>query len=302
MIAAVALSPSLDVTYEVDRLQRGGIARPVRVTRVPGGKALNMARVAAAVGADVRAIAPLGGGIGREIAAMLEHEPLEATVVETSGETRTCIAIVERDGGASSTDIYERSAPFSAPDWTACRAAVAELRDAQPTWIALAGSVPDGVPLPDLAEALSLGASTGARIGLDASGAVLRELIPVASLVKVNRAEAEELIGEPLADAGTACAALADRWMVDSVVTDGIAGAAALIAGVEYAVPPPTAPGRFSAGSGDAFFGGLLASLDRGSEVEVALRSARDAAERNAAVPGAGRLVPPGATDAPLTP
>ncbi|NNH55119.1 hypothetical protein HLB15_23150, partial [Promicromonospora citrea] len=60
MISALALSPSLDVTYEVEELS--GIQRPLSVHKVAGGKALNAARAAATLGARVAAVAVLGGG------------------------------------------------------------------------------------------------------------------------------------------------------------------------------------------------------------------------------------------------
>ena len=71
MIIALALSASLDVTYEVDVLHLGDITRPVAVTRVAGGKALNVARAASALGADVHAVAALGGATGDGVSAML---------------------------------------------------------------------------------------------------------------------------------------------------------------------------------------------------------------------------------------
>jgi sugar/nucleoside kinase (ribokinase family) len=55
-------------------------------------------------------------------------------------------------------------------------------------------------------------------------------------------------------------------------------------------IPAPQSPGRFSAGSGDCFLGGLIAALDRGAGAATALDRARDAAERNAACPGPGVL------------
>ena len=43
----VAANPSIDRTYEVERLRPGEIHRPVATVAVPGGKGLNAARAAA---------------------------------------------------------------------------------------------------------------------------------------------------------------------------------------------------------------------------------------------------------------
>jgi len=287
-----ALSPSLDLTYEVDRLERGGITRPRRVTAVPGGKGLNAARVASALGGAVRLVVPLGGATGTRVAGLLAAEGVEARLVEVASETRSCLAIVEDGDQPTSTDLYEASAPLAGREWDALAAAIrAEAAEAAPRWLAVSGSVPAGVPLDALGELLrELRAETGAHLAVDTSGAPLATLAGLADLVKVNLGEAAELLGAVPADAAAACAALAARFGTDSVVTDGVRGAAALLGGVAFTVPAPRATGRFPAGSGDAFFGALLGALDAGRTPEGALDAARAAAERNAAVPGQGRL------------
>ncbi len=67
----VAANPSIDRLYEVDGLAVGGIHRPASMTTVPGGKGLNAARAAAALGGDVTAVAILGGRSGDWIADRL---------------------------------------------------------------------------------------------------------------------------------------------------------------------------------------------------------------------------------------
>ena len=91
-------------------------------------------------------------------------------------------------------------------------------------------------------------------------------------------------------DAESACSALSSELGCDVIVTDGVRGAVAIWNGRMMGVPAPTRAGRFPAGSGDAFLGGLLSGIERGDDVEAALRAARDAAERNSRVPGQGIL------------
>ncbi|GLI26495.1 1-phosphofructokinase [Agromyces rhizosphaerae] len=292
MIVTLAVSPSLDVTYEVDRLHPGEITRPVRVTRVAGGKALNVARVARSLGADVAAVGALGGHTGAWIADLLATDGVETRIVPLRHETRTCSAIVETDGGASSTDLYERATPLDADEWEAFRATALEAAASASgdVWVAFSGSVPAAVDPAEVAALLAALRARGARIAVDSSGAALRALIQSADLVKVNRAEVEELLEQRFADASEAAHALGSRWSVDVVVTDGVRGGSALLAGTRVDLPPPGALGRFSAGSGDAFLGGFLAAIDRGADPAQALAFAADAAERNALVPGQGVL------------
>ncbi|MEU1972991.1 PfkB family carbohydrate kinase [Microbacterium sp. NPDC019599] len=294
VIVALALSPSLDVTYEVDRLELGGITRPRTVTRVAGGKALNLARAARQLGAHVSAVAALGGPTGAWIADLLESDGVPTTVVGLASTTRSCFAIAEEHGAGSSTDVYEPATPLSEDEWEAFARGAAEVaRRAEPgAWVALSGSLPSGAGPDDVAGLLAKLRSMGCRIAVDGSGAGLRATAPHADLLKINRAEAADVLGEEFADAASAARALHERWGVDAVVTDGVRGGFALLRAAEFTVAPPASPGRFSAGSGDAFLGGLLTGLDRGDSPADALDLARSAAERNAACPGQGVLAP----------
>ncbi|MHA7987447.1 1-phosphofructokinase family hexose kinase [Rathayibacter sp. CAU 1779] len=298
MIIALALSASLDVTYEVDELNVGDITRPFAVTRVAGGKSLNVARSASALGADVHAVVALGGATGEWLASMLADDNVDAVVVPLSRVTRTCIAVVERAESATSTDLYEPATELDSVEWdafaAAARTAVAEAVARRPLpWVALSGSVPPGVPLAGLGELLGDLRAAGARIAVDGSGAGLLATASHADLIKVNRREASELLGAELADAPEACRAVHERYGADVVVTDGIDGSAALIGGVASSVPRATRLGRFPAGSGDSFLGGLLAAFERGADAAEALAAAADAGERNALVPGQGILADP---------
>ncbi len=288
MISMLALSPAVDVTYELDALESGEINRPTRTTRVAGGKALNAARVARALGADVRVTVALGGANGEWIRGRLEAEDVPTTTIALAAETRTCLALVEALGGASSTDVYEPATGFSPEEWRGFADAVRTARAER--WTAVSGSIPPGAPPAELAALLAEVRARGSRIAVDTSGPALAQLAPLSDLLKVNRAEASELLGRELPDAVSACEALHEQFGVDAVVTDGVRGGAGLYAGELHHLAPPRAVGRFPAGSGDSFFGGLLTGLDGGAPFAAALEIARDAAERNAQVPGQGVL------------
>ena len=290
MIVGLALTPALDVTCEVDRLAIGGITRPSRVTRVAGGKTLNALRVAHALGGSVHAVAALGGHSGRWVRDLLRAERVPCTIVELSSATRTCTAIVESGSAVTSTDVYEPAPAFDVEDWNRFEAAVA-LLPADDATIVLSGSLPPGKHALETVPALLRSSrARGGRIVIDGSGAGLGATAHLADLVKVNRAEAGELLERSFPDAESACSALSNELGCDVIVTDGVRGAVAIWNGRTMGVPAPTRAGRFPAGSGDAFLGGLLSGIERGDDIEAALRTARDAAERNSRVPGQGIL------------
>src|SRR5207245_3480042 len=88
VIVCVSPNPSIDKLFAVERLAPGAIHRPVSFVRVPGGKGLNVARSAATLGAEGRAVALLGGQHGRWIADELEARGLPRPCVWQEGDAR----------------------------------------------------------------------------------------------------------------------------------------------------------------------------------------------------------------------
>jgi 1-phosphofructokinase family hexose kinase len=307
VILVVAPSPSVDVTYLLDRFERHAIHRPQEVVRVPGGKALNAARVAAALGAAVRVVAVLGGPSGAWIGSELGRRGIPVQPVATAQPTRSCVSIAH-DGGL--TEVYEPATPVSGTEWTALVAAVA----APARWVVISGSLPAGAPPGGVAELITAARTAGARVCIDTAGPPLATALAAGpDLVKVNAAEAGDLLALP---ADTAPATLArGLWERTGrtgavVVTAGIHGAAAWTTangpiyspdgapgpvrrgGRGITVGPPVARGAYPVGSGDAFLAGLVVELDRGADLGAALAAGTAAAAANAAVPGAGELSP----------
>lgn len=299
MIRWLALSPSVDITWEVPELARGGITRPTATVRVAGGKALNAARAARQLGAAVAALVPLGGAGGVIIARELGRDGIEVDIVPIENETRMCASIVETLAGSpESTDLYEPATLLSEREQHELLRRLADWSRRPAGVVALSGSVPQGVDVTAIARVLHDLRDAGHRIALDSSGEGLRQLVGVVDLVKINRLEAEELLGTARGSAAAACAAIADLFDVDVIVTDGVRGSAALFGHVATAVPMTERAGIFAVGSGDSYFASVLVDLDRDGRpttveaLDAMLGRAARVAARNAAVPGPGRLAP----------
>jgi len=280
VIVFVAASPSVDRTHEVETVEPGTIHRPSRVVAVAGGKALNAARAAHGLGAEVRAVALLGGHAGRWIADALVHEGLAHDVVDGPGETRMALSVA---AGGDLTEFYEPPPPIAAEHWDSLEAAVASAATAA-NWVALSGSLPPGAPSDAYARLAGAARRAGAHVALDARGdGLFAGLHASPAFVKVNASEAAEL-GYATAEALRAAAGAAAAAITHG--TDGIELATATA--VLRAAPP--AHGRFPVGSGDAALGGFLTALDAGGDWTAALQLATGAAAANAEQPGAGRL------------
>jgi 1-phosphofructokinase family hexose kinase len=290
VIVCAAPNPSIDKLFVTDAVVPGAIHRPDRLVVRAGGKGLNVARAAQALGADVVAVALLAGHAGRWIADELVEAGVRTDAVWAEGETRSSLSVAH---AGAMTEFYERGVPPGPVAWErfAARAGAAA-RGA--TWLSISGSMPPHVAAVEAAALVRAGRAAGARVAVDQHGATLDAALSAGpDLVKVNRHEAAELTGE--SDPASAAAALRDRLREAgapdpaAVVTLGEDGALALTADgalhgdLDVRAPYPT-------GSGDAFLAGLLCALDAGSGWAGALALGLGAGCANAEAEGAGTL------------
>lgn len=290
MLTVAGLTPSIDVTYVVDHLELGRIHRPSSVVRRAGGKPLNLARAAAALGAEVSIVAVVGGWTGDWLTNELARAEIAVRGVPTPGLTRTCVSI-SADDSDELTELYEYAEAIPADVWSAARDALTEELAARPGWLVISGGPPRGLPPTGLAELAELAHHAGAKVAADTHGASLVPLLHShPELVKINRSEAAEVLGaDPDTDLGEMARALRRKTGGSVVLTDGAAGSIGLDCEKQvYAVGAPSLRGRFPVGSGDSYLGGLLTALDRGEGLGGALRLATAAGVANAQVPGPG--------------
>ena len=297
MILCVAGNPSVDKLFEVDRIVPGATHRPSHFVQVPGGKGLNVARAAAALGEPVIVTGLLAGHAGRWVDEALAAEGVERRFVWTAGETRSSLSVSDRQAGHL-TEFYEAGTTVSADDWTALDGTVRGLL-ARASWLVLSGSHPPGTPENVYARLVAAAREAGVRSAVDSRGAALAEaLLEGPDLVKINAHEAEELLGRRVT--GVEGAHRATREIRDRAGGDGHAAVVTLGAdGAVLVEPDGTAlhgrlhvRGRYPVGSGDAFLAGLVSALHRGDGWQQAMALALGAATANAEVPGAGRLDP----------
>ena len=301
-ILFVAANPSLDRLYEVKLLEPGTIHRPSLVVAVAGGKGLNAARAAARLGGNVTAVGIVGGRAGDWIADRLAEIELDARLVRTTAEARTCVSIHDRATGGL-TEIYEAGEPIEPASWLELESVVdAELDRGDVAAIAFSGSLLPGAPtegfarLARLAGRASKGMERPIQVIADTYGEPLAALLGQRpAIVKVNAAEAGEATGAAVVDVRSAVAAahaLRDRGASSAIVTLGLDGAVvATESGASHLVPPE-ARGAYPVGSGDAFMAGLAVGLVGGASVIEAARLGVAAGIANAQVPGAGELDP----------
>jgi 1-phosphofructokinase family hexose kinase len=299
---------TIDRTSTLPALRPGEVLRLEDVVVTPGGKGLNVARAALALGVPARLAAFVPGSTGRVAAGWIAAEGVALDAVPVAGEIRSTAVILERSGRA--TVLNEPGPPLADGDWAALEAAL-ERRLADHRVLVCSGSLPPAAPGDAYGRLVRLAHAGGRLAVVDANGPALRAAVEAgADAVTPNLAEAEALLHgradeavEATPDARpralAAAAALVDAGAHAAAVTAAAAGAAvawrdAPAGGRRAAawVDAPSVTARNPIGAGDVFTSALAAALERGAAVEAAVREGVAAAAASVEAAKAGDLDP----------
>ena len=273
---------TFDRTLTIDELRPGEVLRFESAAVTPGGKGVNVARVARALGVPALLVGFTPGRTGAAAVELIADEGVQLRPVPTGGELRSTAVIRERSGRV--TVMNEPGPSIRPEDWKRYAAAVAGGIGGHGVLVC-SGSVPPGTPPDGYARLSELAAGVGAVAIVDAAGPVLDAALQSApAVVCPNLAEAEGLLhgradetveagqpGEVRAQAANAAAQLVRRGARAAVVTAGAAGAAVADGRVVSWYPAHAVTVRNPIGAGDALVGGLAAALERGATVERAV-------------------------------
>ena len=197
MIYTVTLNPALDKTVEIPGMALDTVNRITEMRTDPGGKGINVSKVIAKLGGESCAVGILGGGSGKILEKLLEGEPFATRFRFVEGQTRTNLKIIDREGHTN-TDINEPGLTVTDADLDALlHDLLAEVHAGD--IVVLAGSLPKGAPQDTYRTWTAACKKAGARVFLDADGALLAEGIKAAPyLIKPNDDELSRLAGKKL--------------------------------------------------------------------------------------------------------
>lgn len=288
MLLTVTPNPSLDRTYEIPAIERGGVLRATAERMDPGGKGVNVSRAVAAAGHRTVAVLPLGGAPGALVADLLAGQGIEVARVPVAGATRSNIALAEPDG-----TLTKINAP--GPELTAAESEslLSTIRShaGSAAWIACCGSLPRGLGADWYAELVARVHRAGTRIALDTSGpSLLAALRERPDVVKPNAEELGQAVGRPLATVGDAVKAaeeLRGQGAGAVLASLGADGQLLVSAAGTYFGFARVAAVRSNVGAGDASLAGFLAA---GGDGAAALAAA--VAHGAAAVQLPGSVMP----------
>ncbi|MBM9469027.1 1-phosphofructokinase family hexose kinase [Nakamurella leprariae] len=270
-ILTVTLNAALDVTYDVDAMTHGASHRVRAVRSRAGGKGVNVARVAALLGARVTASGLAGGPSGAEIVAELDAVPgVRPAFVPVAGASRRTVTVVDDAGTA--TAFNEAGPLVDEAEWACFRDRFPDLV-ADADVIVLSGSLPPGVPGDAYAALVANARVAGVPVILDADGPPLLAGLPAGpDVVKPNEPELRAATGT--ADPVPGAQALRRAGAVTVVASLGPAGLLAVTDAGAWQARPPVMTVANATGAGDAAVAAIAVGLARGDDWPAILRRA----------------------------
>lgn len=285
-------SLNMDLIVRTERIPRPGeTVHGFGFSMVPGGKGANQAAAAARLGADVTMLGRVGQDAFGD--AMLDNmmmqgvetgyilrdrrEPSGIALIQIQEDGDNSIVVAPGANGRVSIDDVDRATEL--------------------IWGASFLVVQFEVPLPVVRHAIGVAASKGVPVVLNPAPAyaVDSSFLEGVTFLVVNETEAETLTGLAVSDLSGARAAgieLQAMGVPVVIVTLGGEGALLVAEGKPLHVPARKVKVVDTTAAGDAFIGGLVASLDRGLDLPDAVRYATCAGSLATTVLGAQTSLP----------
>ncbi|MEO0248650.1 MAG: 1-phosphofructokinase, partial [candidate division WOR-3 bacterium] len=274
MILTVTLNPSVDEAIFVDELRPHDTNGVLRVEVDAGGKGINVARVASALGSEVVATGFLGGKPGRFVQAVLKEEGVETDFIWLKQPTRRNLCIEER-GEQPPTLLNEAGPHLEEQEWQLLQEKVRGWLP-KARWVTFGGSLPPGLPRDAYRSLIQMAHEAGVPCVLDSDGPpMIAGLEAKPTLIKPNDLEAERLLGAYFhsdLDFIGAVEQLAAKGIPYVIISHGARGATAYSPEGLWKATPPIIHSKSTIGSGDSMIAGMVHILAQGGSFEEALR------------------------------
>jgi ribokinase len=282
-------SVGMDLLFSLPHLPAVGetVLTPA-YTRAMGGKGANQAVAAAHDGGRVRFVGSAGAdGFGDAVRSLLGAEGIDLAGFATV-DAATCVASIHFDTHGRNQIAVASGANLL----TRADALLPEML-ASGDWLVLQMEIPGG----EVAKAVALAEARGARVILNLAPALPLEeaALRQVDMLVLNEHEASVLctrLGQPSGAPAELAGPLSKLLGTTVIVTLGPDGAVGATGDRIWQVPSMPVKAVDTTGAGDCFVGVLAAAMDRGLEIEPAMRRACVAASMACAQVGAAPSFP----------
>ncbi len=306
MILVVCLSPTIQKTIELERLNLGEVNRVPATRTDASGKGINSARVIAQLGSDVTHLSQAGGQFETLFLRLARAHGIRMETVPTAAEIRFCYTLLDRST-ATTTEIVEESPHVFQDVEEDLLDTFTPLVEAASV-VLLTGSKAAGFTTSAFPEMVRIAKTAGARVVLDCRGDDLRHsLAHRPDVVKPNFSEfVFTFLGETIPEGRVLDENLLRRvkermrelrteQKIDSIITRGRHSTLFTVdasGAIGECMPESVIP-RSTLGCGDSFGGALCVALEQGLTMERAVRIATAAAKYCALTPIPGSIEQP---------
>lgn len=295
MITTVTLNASVDKAYHMAApIRNGTVMRVAQCCNSAGGKGLNVARIVRLCGEQVQATGLVGGHNGAYLEQMLDADGIPHCFGKVSGETRSCINILDPEYG--STEYLEPGCTVSPEEEAYFVQEVFPQVIAGSEVVTLSGSVPQGMSRDIYAKLIAAAKAQGKLVLLDTSGALLKDSLSASpTMVKPNQDEIEALFGVQITcfdEVKQYAVRLHEMGIPYVVVSLGGDGAMLVCEEGIFQAKPPKVQVVNTVGCGDSMVGAFAVALTRKLRPEQALRYAAAVGTANALSPNTGDFSP----------
>ncbi|RDC68058.1 1-phosphofructokinase family hexose kinase [Rhodovulum sp. 12E13] len=277
-ILTLTLNPTVDYATSADEILADVKLRCSEPHVDPGGGGINVSRAILMLEGQSTALVSIGGGTGARLLELLALEGVPTVAFQGPGDTRISFSVTETGTGRQ----YRFVTP--GPVWgeaDVARALATVDRAAHPgSYVVLSGSQPPGVAkdFPKLVADHVEGHR--ARLVVDTSGPALRNLVEAPHeplhVLRTDDVEAEEIAGRALPapqDTARFASELVARGVAHAVIfARGAEGSVLATADGAWLARPAPVREVSKVGAGDSFVGAFTLALERGDEMQEALR------------------------------
>ena len=270
-ILTVTLNPAIDVRYTVENMRVGEVNRTSHVEKNAGGKGINVSRIIKKLGGDILATGIIGGYTGKLFLSKLNKDGIKNSFLETSFETRTCIAVIHENINGI-TEFLESAEGTKENFEEFVKKYISLLESEDIKVVCGSGSILKGIRKDAYNVIIEEASKRGIKFILDTSGdSLLRGIEAKPFLIKPNQEELENIFNKKffsLDEVIDAAKNIISKGVKNVMVTLGGDGAVLVTENAVYRGTFPKVEIKNTVGSGDSTIGGFAYGLSDGKSLE----------------------------------
>lgn len=264
MILTITANPSVDISYQFDKLKIDDINRIDLVEKDAGGKGIHVGYVLKQLGHDVVNSGFVGGKLGDYIIESLEKKGLFSRFVRIKEETRNCIAILHDN---KQTEILEKG-PIITKDEEEKFLKNLDTITKDCNIINISGSLPKGLDSSFYIKIIEYAKKNNKFISVDTSGKTLTDVIEAKikpDLIKPNETEIKDVSKKDIKSIDDLVEILSDKPFRDIkniIVSMGKDGALVKMDNTFFRSKVPKVEAINPVGSGDSSLAGAISAIE----------------------------------------